>query len=161
MLCKNVYQWKWNLHILYVYIVVITWNCSAADVNSSVNSIDFIGASRRPWWALHFFIMISGPMFCPCQHQPCLCDAPDKPRVVILNRLWLWLWLRLTKLSLESPSRSWHKVVFILRHHMSCDITILLNLTSTNQPTFAHRHLSKWDIISSVSVLVWHLPLEC
>ena len=31
-----------------MYIVVLTWYCSAAGVNSSVNSIDFIGVSRRP-----------------------------------------------------------------------------------------------------------------
>ena len=37
MLYKNVYQWKWNFNILCMYIVVITWNCSAADMNLSVN----------------------------------------------------------------------------------------------------------------------------
>ena len=34
MLYKNVYQWKWNVDILYMYIVALTWYCSAADVNT-------------------------------------------------------------------------------------------------------------------------------
>ena len=31
--------------------------------------------------------VVSGPMFCPRKHQPCLYDAPDKPCVVTLSEV--------------------------------------------------------------------------
>ena len=41
LLNENVLMWP-----KHVVIVVLTWNCSTEDVNSSINSINFIGVSR-------------------------------------------------------------------------------------------------------------------